>query len=289
MKQAGGHVTATVNLEQRQGHLPLRAIHIVSDAGLHFRSYESLHHHLVELPRRFQVPCFCHWGIEKHMKSRCDQMFGWLNGWITRAKRNGASILSLEDLLAMAKNESAKQQTSDPNSKIVVLRDESAKPAPGKRLLASDFHISRTYCVGAHVANPKIHRFGVRITNYIFSGENAGVDLTASLWQEDTTEAAADWRRGFYGAGESSWRTNPQPLGAHEETALTRRQNAQQHLLPHAVHVRHRAPLTEDELAARKQAFLERKMKRKNMTERDSSSSSSDTSSSSADDVGSDE
>ena len=52
------------------------------------------------------------------------------------------------------------------------------------------------------------------------------MDLTASLWQEDATEAAADWRHRFYGAGENSWRTNPHPLETHQETALTRRQNA---------------------------------------------------------------
>ena len=54
------------------------------------------------------------------------------------------------------------------------------------------------------LSDTKIHRFGVRITNYIFSREDAGVDLTSTLWQEDTVEATADWRRGFYGAGESS-------------------------------------------------------------------------------------
>ena len=104
---------------------------------------------------------------------------------------------------------------------FITVRLEAMKARTG-----SDFHISRTYCVGAHATNPKINRFGVRITSYIFSGEDAWVDLTASLWQEDTTEAAADWRHRFYGAGENSWRTNPQPLETHQETALTRRQNA---------------------------------------------------------------
>ena len=79
-----------VCLGLRKGHLPLEGLHIVADAGMHFRSYESLYHHMVTLPAKHRVPCWCHWGVEKHFKSACDRMFGWLNSWITRAKLNGA-------------------------------------------------------------------------------------------------------------------------------------------------------------------------------------------------------
>ena len=56
----------------------------------------------------------------------------------------------------------------DTKAMFITVRLEAMKARTG-----SDFHISRTYCVGAHATNPKINRFGVRITSYIFSGEDA--------------------------------------------------------------------------------------------------------------------
>lgn len=193
-----------VCLGQRKGHVPLSGIHLVADAGLHFRSYESLCHHCVTLPGTFKVPCLCHWGVEKHIKSACDRLFGWLNGWITRAKKNGSKIHKLEELVDMAKAESSKHQFADPASRIVVVHDESAKPPPGKRLLASDLHIARTYCIGARPATEPYWRYKVRVQNFVFSTQTTGTNLSSSLYHEDA-DAAADWRRGFYGKVEASW------------------------------------------------------------------------------------
>lgn len=265
----------------RKDHVQLRALHIVADAGPHFRSYESIHHHLVGLPQKHGVACYCHWGVEKHMKSRCDQMFGWLNKWIARAKRTTTCIKTLEELVAMVQRESDKQISSDPASKVVVVHDESAKPPPGDRLLASGLHITRTYCLGSVPADSRFFRFKVRVTNYVFSNRAAGTELTSDLYQE-STEATPDWRRGFYGPGKSNWDTNVKTLGLHDETALTRRQQVQASLLPRATHLRHRAPLTKEEKEHKKQLFLQRRQKRKsanaareNQTSSDSSSSSS--------------
>lgn len=183
-----------VCLSLRKDHVPLRALHIVADAGPHFRSYESIHHHLVGLPQKHGVACYCHWGVEKHMKSRCDRMFGWLNKWIARAKRTTTCIKTLEELVAMVQRESAKQNSSDPASKVLVVHDESAKPPPGDRLLASGLHITRTYCLGSVPADSRIFRFKVRITNYIFSNRAAGTELTSDLYEE-STEATPAWRR----------------------------------------------------------------------------------------------
>lgn len=209
-------------------------------------------------------------------------MFGWLNSWLERAKRNGASIHSLAELVQLVKEESAKQRSADPTAKVVY---ESDKPPPGKRLLATNLHITRTYCVGSQLANPKFWRLGVKITNFIFSAQHAGIDLTTELWVENT-EAPGDWRRGFYGSGESSWNTNPLPLDLHQETALTKRQGAQQHLLGSAWLLRHRAPLTREELAKKKETFLERrrqqKQRRENRTSGEAAVSNSSGSSSSS-------
>lgn len=110
--------------------------------------------------------------------------------------------------------------------------------------------------------------------------------MTSQLWEEDT-EAPGDWRRGCYGNGESSWNTNPLPLDRHQETALTKRQGAQQHLLGNTWLLRHRAPLTPEELAKKKEIFLERRRQQKQRrdnraggeAEASSSSSTSTTSS----------
>lgn len=278
-----------VCLSLRKDHVPLRALHIVADAGPHFRSYESIHHHLVGLPQKHGVACYCHWGVEKHMKSRCDQMFGWLNKWIARAKRTTTCIKTLEELVAMVQRESAKQNSSDPASKVLVVHDESAKPPPGDRLLASGLHITRTYCLGSVPADSRIFRFKVRITNYIFSNRAAGTELTSDLYEE-STEATPAWRRGFYGPGKSNWDTTVQTLGLHDETALTRRQKLQASLLPHATHLRHRAPLTQDEKEHKKQIFLQRRQKRKEanvVRDNQSSSSSSSSTDTSADEANS--
>ena len=156
---------------------------------------------------------------------------------------------------------------------------DSEKPPAGKRLLSPDLHISRTYCLGATVEHRTPSRFGVRVTNYIFSDEQRGADLTSNLYQE-CTETTESWRRGFFGPGEANWNTCPMSLDRNEETVLTRRQRAQEHLIPHATQIRRRAPLTEAELAAKKQQFIDRRIARKNAQTR-SSSSESDTDSSS--------
>ena len=98
-----------------------------------------------------------------------------------------------------------------PASRIVVVHDESAKPPPGKRLLASDLHITRTYCIGARPATEPYWRYKVRVQNFVFSTQTTGTDLSSSLYHEDT-EAAADWRRGFYGKGESFLEYKPEGI-----------------------------------------------------------------------------
>ena len=98
---------------------PLTFSHLRAMAGFAF--HESLHHHLVTLPAKLQAPAWCHYGVEKHMKSKVDQMFGWLNMWIARAKRNGATIFTLEQLVKVAKEESTKQVSTDAHSSILVL------------------------------------------------------------------------------------------------------------------------------------------------------------------------
>ena len=273
-----------VCLGLRKGHLPLEGLHIVADAGMHFRSYESLYHHMVTLPAKHRVPCWCHWGVEKHFKSACDRMFGWLNSWITRAKLNGANIKTLDELVSLVQSESSKQRSSDPASHIHVLRDESAKPPAGKRLLATDLHITRTYCIGATPADQKIYRYGVKVRNFVFSTQTVGTDLTSCLYDEDT-ESSGDYRRGYYGAGEAAWNTNPKTLARNEETTLTKRQQAQQHILDRNVmYLRHRAPLTEAQLQRKRADFEAKRQRRKErLAESSSSSSSSEEDSNAAD------
>lgn len=264
-----------VCLGLRKGHLPLEGLHIVADAGMHFRSYESLYHHMVTLPAKHRVPCWCHWGVEKHFKSACDRMFGWLNSWITRAKLNGANIKTLDELVSLVQSESSKQRSSDPASHIHVLRDESAKPPAGKRLLATDLHITRTYCIGATPADQKIYRYGVKVRNFVFSTQTVGTDLTSCLYDEDT-ESSGDYRRGYYGAGEAAWNTNPKTLARNEETTLTKRQQAQQHILDRNVmYFRHRAPLTEAQLQRKRADFEAKRQRRKERLAESSNSSSS--------------
>eukprot|EP00435_Cladocopium_sp_Y103_P036583 s791_g9.t1 len=88
----------------------------------------------------------------------------------------------------------------------------------------------------------------------------------------------------FMAPGEATWNTDPKSLDKHEETALTRRQRAQEDLRV-ALHLRHRVPLTAQELSDKKAKFLGRQKKRKDRLaagaedSEDSGSSSSSTSS----------
>lgn len=272
---------------QQWGHRGrLDAIDIIADAGLHFRSYESLYHHLVEMPNAWGIPVCCHYGVEKHMKSAADRLFGMLNGWLSKAIRNGATLVTIPDLVAMVKAEYKRDKNLRPNLKdLIVLHDESPKPAPGRRLLAKDFHISRTYCVGSVPKEKKPwSKFGVAVTNYIFSTQQQGVSLTTDLYDEPVDGSSPDWRRGYYGPGQGNWATDPKPLDRHTDTCLTRRQKVVSPLLPEAVSLRHRAPLSDAEIAAKRARWERSNLRRKELREGSASSSSSSSTSSSEDD-----
>lgn len=47
-----------------------------------------------------------------------------------------------------------------------------------------------------------------------------------------TEDKDTKYRKGFWSEGRERWDTNPKALGLHDETALTRRQKAQEELFP---------------------------------------------------------
>ena len=56
-------------LAKRKSAAPWERLCLVSDCGPHYRSLESLAHHLITLHQQFSIPVEVHFGCEKHLKS----------------------------------------------------------------------------------------------------------------------------------------------------------------------------------------------------------------------------
>lgn len=220
-------------LEKRGMQPPVDKIALISDPGPHYRGYEALYFYFASLVRKWDTKVETHFGCEKHSKSICDRLFGWVMAYIETAKKNKKDILSLEDLRDVLSQQNAAQRKRDPTSpKINVLLDCSSKvPAQSKRFIPADVRITRSYCFSACPdRRVKPCPLGVRIYNHMFSSMPVSLEI-ADYTIEDCS-VPSEWRRGFWGSGKQNWMTNPQPLGRHDHTGLSRRQEYQQANLP---------------------------------------------------------
>lgn len=184
-----------------------REINIISDAAGHFRGFESLYHHMVHLPKQQKCIVRCHYGCEKHMKAEADELFGWMEMAVKRAKSLKCKIKTLTDLKAWIDSYSAelhKRDRTSPTIKVMV--DTSPKPQYGRRLLVAkeDFFITRTYCLSAIPKDSPWLSYGVRVYNHVFSSRPASVDLTSSLSDEPAKDIDKPYRKGYYGAGRAN-------------------------------------------------------------------------------------
>ena len=76
----------------------LEEINILSDAAGHFRGFESLYNRLVLLPQKHKRTVCTHSGCEKHMKAEADELFGWMELALKRAKSLQCQKKNMQDL-----------------------------------------------------------------------------------------------------------------------------------------------------------------------------------------------
>lgn len=101
--------------------------------------------------------------------------------------------------------------------------------------------------------------------NHVFSSRPATMNLTTSLSDEPAKDLDKPYRKGFYGEGRANWDHVVEPLDPSQNTALTRRQDAQQAALPDSANIKYTATLDDRDIAAeieKKQARLQRRRRR---------------------------
>lgn len=221
-------------LKKRRGTGACTTIHLMSDPGPHFRSYEQLHHACCVMPFAHKARICVHFGVEKHFKSEADRLFALFETYVRHARTQQTDLVEVADLCTYLRDRNEQQRRRDPTAPFLeVLDDSSSLKRPAgerRRLVIKHFQITKSYCISA-VAN-SYTALGVRIFNHIYSSMPISADITSEVSLGPTTDVAADYRRGFWGEGRTRWDHQVAPLGIHEETALTRRQAAQSQVLP---------------------------------------------------------
>ena len=86
-------------LAKRKSAAPWERLCLVSDCGPHYRSLESLAHHLITLHQQFSIPVEVHFGCEKHLKSGIDRLFGWCRAILRRSKERRQDIVSVDAMV----------------------------------------------------------------------------------------------------------------------------------------------------------------------------------------------
>lgn len=159
-------------LKQRRGSGPADEIHLLSDAGPHFRSYEAMHHSCCVLPLAHKARVCVHWGVEKHFKSEADRLFALLARYIKDAQVKQHDLLDTDDLCDWVGKRASEARKLDPTSPfVVVIKDVEPQKKPAEdrySLSVKHFHITRTYCVSSCPVTNARSRLGVRIYNHIF-------------------------------------------------------------------------------------------------------------------------
>lgn len=230
-------------LRQRRGTNPVDTIHLLSDAGPHFRSYEALHHYCCVLPVQHQARVCVHYGVEKHFKSEADRLFAIFERYVKDARKQGTDLVEIADLCKFLAGKNQAARSADATAPLLVIINDvgsQKKPANERyRLQAKKFHITRTYCLSSAPVAQGPSRLGVKVFNHVFSNMVAATNLTSDLELLPSKDSAPAYRRGFWSeTGRERWDHDVRPLGLHEETTLTRRQSDQSHLLPDGANLR---------------------------------------------------
>ena len=223
-------------LEQRK-QKSLKALDLISDSGGHFRSYENLWFNSVHLVSTLGCQVRTHYGVEKHMKASADRLFGLFETYMKIALRRQVDIVEIVDLrnwLELINREFRHRDPTAPN--LVVLLDTDSKKVPASqrfKLRAPNLSISKTYCLSSVPVKEPYYRLGVKVYDHIFSSMATATNLTSDMYLDKIEDDKAAYRMGFWTKqGRDRWDTNPQPLGRHEESTLSKRMAKHALLLP---------------------------------------------------------
>eukprot|EP00435_Cladocopium_sp_Y103_P043634 s2225_g12.t1 len=224
-------------LDQRRGRSKLQVIDVVSDSGPHYRAYENMWFNCIKLPVQRQCEIRTHWGVEKHMKSAADSLFGLFAKYMTIAKSRRVDIVEIADLKKFLVQINAEQRARDPTAPhLVVLVDTDSTKVPSTerhKLKATGFSITKSYCISSVPTAQRGWRFGVRVFNHVFSSMQTAVELTTDLQLLPADDTAEHYRHGFWTqSGKERWNTNPKPLGRNESNILSKRMEKHEALLP---------------------------------------------------------
>ena len=103
-------------------------------------------------------------------------------------------------------------------------------PKAAKRLVPATVKIARSYCFSSKLdTREKPAPLGVRIFNHVFSSMPVSAEIDDFVVED--CQLPSGWRRRFWGTSNGNWDTHPVPLGRHEHTGLSWKQECQQDLL----------------------------------------------------------
>ena len=281
-------------LDQRRGHSSLNVIDVISDSGPHYRAYENMWFNCVKLPVQRQCEIRTHWGVEKHMKSAADSLFGLFAKYMTIAQSRRVDIVEITDLKNFLVQINAEQRARDPTAPhLVVLVDSDSVKVPSTdrhKLKATGFSITKSYCISSIPTAQSGWRFGVRVFDHVFSSMQTAVELTTNLQLLPADDTAEHYRYGFWTqAGRARWDTNPKPLGRDESNILSKRMQKHEALLPEGADARF-GSIDLQSLIDRKKKTIEKRKQRldrkrtlQNASESGSTSGTTDSSSDTSD------
>ena len=162
----------------------ISTIHLWSDCGPHFRSYENLGHHY-RMALDLQTKVGVHYFAEKHGKGDVDTFFSQVMQWIKRGvAKKDALIEDLPGLLkcfsiGAAADMKIKPHPAGPVYHVEIF-DSQEKPHTYTTLGAQKLQISKTYCLEF---KPHVRSSTCSVHNRFFSTNTveSGVELLGAL------------------------------------------------------------------------------------------------------------
>ena len=201
-------------------------LHLFSDCGPHFRSAESLHHHVMEFCFKRRQEVRVNYLGEQHGKSLLDGAFGTtgMHGWIGEYAREGP-VHTIQQLLEAFQDGGRRAMKRDPQgpqwmSSLVDFGQYRATEVGVLR--SSEMRITRTYALVA-LKPARLSRKPV-IYNLVFTDMQQPRESLAYEISTQAREGNLEWKRAYF-EGEKTWEMPPPDPS--DTTQLSRRHEEQ--------------------------------------------------------------
>ena len=207
---------------------PEDQLHLWSDCGPHFRSYENMAHHRTLCTQRSQT-VVCSFLAEQHGKNILDAAFGTVGRFIQEAamKRPIYTIQNLLGAITAGARAAKRHDPQGPKWNVQLVDFGEHRALQQQWVQPSDFKVTRTYCWTWKLPYGKLPN--CRLYNHVFP-DNRDDTLMSYEVRFFDHPGAIPWKKAYL-EGEHSWQQGPPDIG--EETVLVRRQKDQrQHPAP---------------------------------------------------------